>query len=254
MLLNSEYLMINRLPSAQEVRKLIEAIDEGLNVKHPRIRKNIDPVQIQMALKYQFLIAGHSSEVAGKYRLDNTPLPNAYKTKIGPERAVIFIKKGRWKKSKNIFVRGSCIPLKHEYEPWAQEVYEYVTENEQPFSFHKNDATSKRIYEQSVTEIFQSLKWNNEIYEKEDILKYRIGKKRGWINFATECLYKVRLLDLKYSYNFDEAKLIAFNDLLPDHKIMDYNDTNRLFKRLEEIGDSYFHRLCTPFNRISRVI
>ena len=57
-----------KLPTTLEIRKRIEQV--GISI-HPtedrRVAKGVDEYQIQMALKYQYLVAGRVSEVARKY-------------------------------------------------------------------------------------------------------------------------------------------------------------------------------------------
>ncbi len=119
-------------PRVSLVRKIIESIGDGIypgERKPPgdikRVPYNVNYKQLRLALMYQYLIAGRNAEVAGKYRPRGEPFENAYQVRIRGEDAVIFTSKKGWNKHlKKPRIRGICLPLNKQYEPWTREVFD----------------------------------------------------------------------------------------------------------------------------------
>ena len=231
------------LPSISEIRRLTDLIGEEIDPRsNRRVSKDADLYQIQIAIKYQFLIAAEVSEVSGPYRPTGEPLKNAHSTKIENENvAIFFTKKNRQIKENEIQLKGTCIPLNKEFEPWAQEVFDYVTDNPEPFSFNENPLSSKRQLEGAIEEIFKPVRWDNSIYNK---IMFNQRTESKWADFKSNCVKKARLLDLKLNYEFDRGKLFSFTSYLDDYDNIDYAQPQKAFQLFRRIGESYFKSLC----------
>lgn len=234
--------MIDKLPSTFEVRRLIESIGESNDPRlDRRVSSNTDLHKVKMALKFQFLVAGSAAEVSGKYRPRNEPFQNAYETEIFGEPAALFtIRKSR-QKTKDVVIIGPCLPLKKEYEPWTQEVLEYVNSHKEPFSFQKNPRSSKRTLEACSTYIFNCLNWNSSL--EPEISKYT-SQDTEWKRFTNSCISKSRLIDLVYNYGLDEANILSFSSPLRANAEINPNDVPKSLNILTRIAESYFLRLC----------
>ena len=117
------------------------------------------------------MIAGRVSEVAGKYRPEGPE--NAFKIGMKGEPSVLFpVKSGKRRNPRGFILRGPCIPLRRDYEPWAREVMDYINDNPQPFSFQKHPDTSKRTMEAASSYI--SKVWNGYIHIITDLLETKL--------------------------------------------------------------------------------
>ena len=58
-----------RLPTPLEVRQKIEAVGDTIHpTENRRVAKDVDEYQLQMAMKYEYIVAGRVAEIAGKYQ------------------------------------------------------------------------------------------------------------------------------------------------------------------------------------------
>ncbi len=110
-----------------------------------RVAKDVDEHQLQMAMKYQYIVAGRVAEIAGKYQAEDNL---AYPVYINDIEAVLFpVKTAKRKTESGWSLRGPAVPFDPKYEPWAEELYEYLQDNKSPFKFGDKASTSKRILE-----------------------------------------------------------------------------------------------------------
>ena len=162
--------MVESLPSVQQVRNRIESIEE-LDPRYPKVRRVPQDAclyQIEMAHKYQFLVAGRVSEVAGKYRPEEE---TAFEVNINGEKGVLFaVKTAKRKTERGYTLRGPAVPFR--YEPWAKEVYDYVNDHSEPFAFQDLHSTSKRTMEAASSYIFDGLSWSYRAYRRKMDLGY----------------------------------------------------------------------------------
>jgi len=131
--------MAYRQSSDQEIRQRIEFVKDE---------------QRRMLFKYQYLIVGRISEVAGKYmphRDDHTFI------EMDGEEFVMFITKTAKRKGR---MRPCARPLSKKYDPWTKEVYDYMqTYDDYPFKLHENVATSKTYAMNAARKMFAGLWW-----------------------------------------------------------------------------------------------
>ena len=121
------------------------------------IRERIDGVknkQHQMLFKYQYLVLGRISEVAGKYmpHVDDHTFID-----VDGEEFVMFITKTAKRKGR---MRPCARPLNTKYDPWAKEVYDYMqTYDDYPFKLAENVDTSKTYAMNATKPMFKGLWW-----------------------------------------------------------------------------------------------
>ena len=61
-----------RLPTPLEVRERIEKVGDSIHpTENKRVARDVDEYQLQMAMKYQYIVAGRVAEIAGKYQPEN---------------------------------------------------------------------------------------------------------------------------------------------------------------------------------------
>jgi hypothetical protein len=233
-----------------EARKRIEAIGDE---------------KIRHAFMYMFLVGGEPSEVSGKYApIGNDAHPIEYERNGERQRAVLFVvKNSRITPSKKNLHRGCVLPLDKEFEPWTEQVYNYVRQfpNENPFSISKEPGckqeTYKRNLESKALEVFEGMSWIKDVY--------RAGKgkvERRKIEFTSSSLSELRILNLKEFYYFNEVDLARFtgkrilysvdpnaNDLIED--ILSSNIERRETKKFQELSEEYFIKLFIPLSYLN---
>ena len=189
-----------RLPTPLEVRKQIEKV--GISV-HPtenrRVANDVDEYQLQMAMKYQYLVAGRVAEIAGKYQPE-TDL--AYPVMIKDvESLLIPVKTAKRKTEEGWSLRGPAIPFVKNFEPWTEELWEYLQDNRLPFQFADKEATSKRILEAAIEYTFEGYHW---------LLKPTDQRGSKWVQFKSHSLRRCRTLTLQVFYKFQPFDLLFY--------------------------------------------
>jgi len=222
--------MSHHLPSDQEIRGRIEAVEDE---------------QTRMAFKYQYLIAGRISEVCGAYAPRGE---DCFPVDFDGVLAVLFAVKTAKRRGR---LRPVALPLSVDLEPWADQVREYFAyhRGEYPFRLHENWETSKTYAMKRATEALRGLEWPMIEYtrtavkpvEEEEILDVRIdnkgremylvseagGKKwyardeegyirygvkipNRWKHATSHVLRKRRTVTLLYDYEFSGIELALY--------------------------------------------
>lgn len=103
-----------RLPTPLEVRQKIEAVGDTIHpTENRRVAKDVDEYQLQIAMKYQYIVAGRVSEIAGKYQ-PGTNL--AYPVYIDGVESVLFPVKTAKRKTQNGWEEHERLKR---YTPWT---------------------------------------------------------------------------------------------------------------------------------------
>jgi len=133
--------MVHRLPTDKDIRDRIDSIKDD---------------QTRMAFRYQYLTAGRISEVCGRYAPRGD---DCYVVDLdGGDLAVLFVVKTAKRGGQ---LRPVALPLRADYEPWADEVRQYMAyhRGEYPFRFHENWETSKTYGMKRATQALRGLEW-----------------------------------------------------------------------------------------------
>jgi len=240
-----------RLPSTLEVRERIEQVGRTIHpIEDRRVAKDVDEYQLQMAMKYQYIVAGRVAEIAGKYQ-PGTNL--AYPVYIDGVESVLFpVKTAKRKTEEGWSLRGPAVPLAAKFEPWAEELYEYLQDNKEPFRFAEKDSSSKRILEAAIEYTFTGFNW---------LLKPTSDRGSKWVPFKSHSLRRCRSLTLNVFYKLDPYELLFYGgwedkDMAKtpsgmSHYLyveMDQSPYSMLI--LLRQAERFIHKLCKPFNEI----
>jgi len=240
-----------KLPTPLEVRNQIEKV--GISI-HPtedrRVANDVDEYQLQMAMKYQYIVAGRVAEIAGKYQPE-TQL--AYPVLIDEVEAILFpVKTAKRKTEQGWSLRGPAIPLDKQYEPWAEELYEYLQDNHNPFKFANKDSTSKRILEAAIEYAFEGYYW---------LLKPTSDRGSKWTPFKSHSLRRCRSVTLYAFYHFEPYDLLFYGgwedeDMakipgsMSHYLYVEMDQSSYSVLILVRQAESFIHKLCKPFNEI----
>ncbi len=238
--------MDNSLPSITDIRDRLNRVESAFfPPADTRSTKNVDEHQIQCALKYQYIIAGTSSDVSGKYQ---TKKGLVYALDVDGVDSLCFPVHTSMNKS-GPTIRGPTIPYNRKFEPWAVELYEYFQDNDYPYRFSSDDKSSKRLYEAAVTYTFKDVKWTLKSTDLKSKLVY----------FTSDCLRLVRILELQSIYNFDTLDVLRYSGLDDDVLNMTgmQNEASNIanefdLKTMKLHASSYIHKLCLPYRDLHR--
>jgi len=228
----------NVLPSNYEIRKRIESVGRDV---HPTedymVPKRIDEYQLQMALKYQYLVSGWPSEVSGKY------MPNdnfMYLDEIEETEVILFPVKIAQKKTESSWgYRCPAIPLDKKYEPWSEELLEYLQDKRSPFQFAKKQRTSSSIYQDAFNYVFKDLVWLIKRFNELDC---------KWTNFTPGCLRRARILLLSTYYNLNPYDMMFYNG--GEEIFLSENQIPFNLEFFKSRATNYLPNLCTPFENL----
>jgi len=224
------------MPTDTEIRERIEQIKDE---------------KYRMAFKYQYLIAGRISEVCGRYAPKGD---NAIATDFDGELAVLFVVKTAKRKGR---LRGVAIPLRVDYEPWADEIRQYFAyrRGEYPFKFADKWATSIRYMQWEAEKAFKDLEWPMVGYTaKKDDTKVKIPSR--WKNMTSHVLRKRRTVTLMLDYDFDHIDLSLYGgwtiaqqsegvpQALKNYLYVEPQSSQEPVKLLKKLAKRYFKKLC----------
>ncbi len=190
-----------RLPSSAEVRRVIEAAPEEV-VKLQRGNRyiKVDGRAAKHGLMAQYLVAGRSCEVAGKYMMRGK---HAIEVKVDGVPAVLFaVKTAKQHKRNGWLMRPNILPLDPEYEPWSSRVLKYMREFDAegtPFQLHPNPECSVRYYQRFAKGLFEGMNWHYVDYT-------RCGYTHPDLGFVYDRAQGIRRKELT------EAEFRAFGD------------------------------------------
>lgn len=166
----------------------------------------VEDDKLRHGFMLEYLSLGRVSEIFGKYMPKKT---DAILTDFDEEAAALFIIKTAKRKGR---LRPVAVPLDKKYEPWAEEVYEYMvnSKEEYPFSLHENVETSKKYAMTAARKMFKGLWWpmidytrtTTVPYTKDMVLSERFGDK-GYTEYLVELPDGVR----KWTTERDEVKV-----------------------------------------------
>jgi len=239
------------LPTPIEVRQRIEAVGDTIHpTENRRVAKDVDEYQLQMAMKYQYLVAGRVSEIAGKYQ-PGTNL--GYPVYIdGVESLLLPVKTAKRKTDTGWSLRGPSVPFNKQYEPWAEELWEYLQDNEEPFRFAEKDSSSKRILEAAITYTFDGMYWN---------LKPTSDRGSKWVPFKSHSLRRCRTLMLRIFHNLTPWELLFYGgwedeDMTKEpsgmshYLYLEIDESDYTLLMLLMQATHFIHKLCIPFKKI----
>lgn len=231
--------MSHLMPDDAEIRARIEAVPDE---------------KYRMAFKYMYLIAGRISEVCGRYAPRGD---EAIVTDFGGEMAVLFIVKTAKRKGR---LRGVAVPLRVDYEPWADEVRQYFAyhRNGYPFKFADKWSTSVRYMQWEAEKAFEGLEWPMVGYtaQKGDT-KIKIPSR--WKNMTSHVLRKRRTITLMLDYDFDHIDLSLYGgwtiaqqsegvpQALKNYLYVEPQSSQEPIKLLKKLSKRYFKKLCKPY-------
>jgi len=240
-----------KLPTPLDVRRQIEKV--GISV-HPtedrRVANDVDEYQLQMAMKFQYLVAGRVSEIAGKYQPgDNLVYPVLVD---GVEAALFPVKTAKRKTEEGWSMRGPMVPFDPEYEPWAEEVFEYLQDNNDPFRFATGDSSSKRILEAAIEHTFRGFYY---------LLKPSSDRGSKWVPFKSHSLRRVRVVTLSVFYKLTPYDLLFYGgwedkDMakIPSgeahYLYVEFDQSPYSLIMLINQGENYIRKLLVPFNKV----
>jgi hypothetical protein len=143
----------HRTPLDHEIRERIMQVEDD---------------RIRHGFMLEYLTLGRVSEVFGKYMPRRT---DASTLTIDGEEAALFIVKTAKRKG---MLRPVALPLDKKYEPWAEPVYEYVSNSrdEYPFALHENPETSKKYAMTAAKKMFRGLWWPMIDYTRSMTVPY----------------------------------------------------------------------------------
>ena len=150
-----------RLPSSAEVRRVIEdAPEEVVKLQRGNRYIKVDGRAAKYGLMAQYLVAGRSCEVAGKYMLHGK---HVIEIRIDKEPALLFaVRTAKQHKRNGWILRPNIVPLNPEFEPWTSKVLKYMREfpaEGTPFLLHPNVECSVRYYQRYAKEVFAGMSW-----------------------------------------------------------------------------------------------
>ena len=235
-------------PTINQIRDRIEQVGRSINpINDQRVARDVDEYQIHCALKYQYIIAGKSSEISGKYQ----PKENlVYPVEVDGIDSLCFPVQTTNQISESVNYRGPTIPFNNKFEPWAEEIFEYLQDNKNPFQFAYNDSSSKRLYEAAVTYTFKGMHWLMKSPETQD---------SRWVDFSSQCLRRARILELYSVYNFELIDLLLYggwddDDLLKisvDQNLrLNMGKTEFNLSVMKMLAVNYIHKLCIPYEQV----
>ena len=192
--------MSYRLPTPLEVRNQIEKVGDTIHpTENRRVARDVDEYQLQMGMKYEYIVAGRVAEIAGKYQ----PVTDlAYPVYIKDiESLLIPVKTAKRKTEEGWSFRGPAIPFDPNCEPWTEELWEYLQDNKKPFQFAEKDSTSKRILEAAIEYTFEGYHW---------LLKPTSNRGSKWVPFKSHSLRRCRTLMLQVFHKFTPFDLLFY--------------------------------------------
>ena len=243
--------MSYRLPTPLEVRKQIEKVGDSIHpTEDRRVARDVDEYQLQMAMKYEYIVAGRVAEIAGKYQPETNL---AYPVNIkNIESLLIPVKTAKRKTESGWSLRGPAIPFDPKYEPWTEELWEYLQDNKTPYKFAEKDSTSKRILEAAIEHTFEGFYWN---------LKPTSNRGSKWVRFKSHSLRRCRTLTLRVFYRFLPWELLFYGgwedeDMTKEPSGMshytyieiDESDYTLLMLILE--AETFIEKLMVPFDKV----
>ena len=246
--------MSYRLPTPIEVRNQIEMVGESIHpTDNKRVAKDVDEYQLQMAMKYQYIVAGRVAEIAGKYQPEDNLVYPVY---INDIESVLFpVKTAKRKTESGWTLRGPAVPFNPKYEPWAEELYEYLQDNTNPFDFGSVGSkpnSSKRILEAAIEYSFEGFYWN---------LKPTSGRGSKWVPFKSHSLRRCRTLMLRVFHNLEPFELLFYGgwedkDMTKEPSGMSHylyieiDESDYTLLMLLMQARNFIDKMCVPFKEI----
>ena len=141
---------------------MLEALpEEGrVRVRHGSYRCVVDARTAKFALLYEYLSAGRSVEVSGKYQPKRK---HAIALNVDGESAVLFAHKtAKRKTDQGWLLRPILLPLNGAYDPLVKRVYDYMREfdpEENPFRLSDSDRVSCDNLRGYAAQVFDGLNW-----------------------------------------------------------------------------------------------
>jgi len=240
-----------KLPTPLEVRRQIEQVGDSVHpAEDKRVAKDVDEYQLQMAMKYQYIVAGRVSEIAGKYQPGTNLAYPVYINEV--ESLLLPVKTAKRKTEEGWSLRGPAIPFDKDCEPWTEEIWEYLQDNMDPFRFAEKDASSKRLLEAAIEYTFQGMHWN---------LKPTSERGSKWVPFKSHSLRRCRTLTLRVFYNFSFFDLLFYGgweeqDITKEpsgmshYLFIEIDESDYTLLMLVMQARNFIDKLMVPFNQV----
>lgn len=240
-----------RLPTPIEIRNQIEMVGESIHpTDNKRVANDVDEFQLKMAMKYQYIVAGRVAEIAGKYLAEDNLAYPVYINDI--EALLLPVKTAKRKTESGWTLRGPAIPFDSKYEPWTEELWDYLQDNNNPFKFGDKASTSKRILEAAIEYTFEGFHWN---------LKPTSNRGSKWVPFKSHSLRRCRTLMLRVFHNLEPFELLFYGgwedkDMTKEPSGMSHylyieiDESDYTLLMLIMQARQFIDKLCVPFDEI----
>lgn len=240
-----------RLPTPLEVRQKIEAVGDTIHpTENRRVAKDVDEYQLQMAMKYEYIVAGRVAEIAGKYQPETDLAYPVYINDI--ESLLIPVKTAKRKTEEGWSLRGPAIPFNKKFEPWTEELWDYLQDNQDPFRFAEKDSSSKRILEAAIEYAFEGTHW---------LLKPTSDRGSKWTRFKSHSLRRCRTLMLQVFHKFlpfdllfyggwEDASMAKIPSGMAHYLYVEMDKSPYSLLMLLMQAENFIEKLCKPFNEV----
>lgn len=230
--------MSHKMPSDSEIRQRIDAIEDE---------------KYRNAFRFQYLAAARISEVCGRY----APMgDDVFVVDFDGEMAALFIVKTAKRKGR---LRPVAVPLRADYEPWADKVRQYFAyhRGEYPFRFAEKWATSIRYMQWQAEKAFEGLEWPMIAYTmKKGDVSIKIPSR--WKGVTSHVMRKRRTVTLAFEYGFSGMDLSVYGgwtsaqaEVMPQaikhYLYVDIQSAKENIELLKRLAGRYFSKLCKPY-------
>jgi len=237
--------MAHKLPSDSEIRERILAVGNYSE-------------KLKFGFMYMYLIAGRVSEVFGKYAPRGD---DVFLTDFNGEPAALFAVKTAKRRG---MLRPVALPLRQDYEPWADEVRHYFTRHrgKYPFRLHGNWETSKTYAMKAATQALRGLEWpmieyTRTMVEGEEKLTIKVPHR--WKHATSHVFRKRRTVTLVLDYDMDPISLAWIGGwtehsqaanlpvAVKHYLYMDVGEVDAALPILKRMATRYFTKLCKKY-------
>ncbi len=168
------------------------------------------------------------------------------------EVLLLPVKTAKRKTESGWTLRGPAIPFDPKYEPWTEEIWEYLQDNKNPFKFGGKDSTSKRILEAAIEYTFEGFHWN---------LKPTSNRGSKWVPFKSHSLRRCRTLLLRVFHNLTPFELLFYGgwedkDMTKEPSGMSHylyieiDESDYTLIMIHQQARQFIDKMCIPFDEI----
>lgn len=190
------------------------------------------------------------SEIAGKYQPKTNLAYPVYINNI--ESLLLPVKTAKQKTTKGWSLRGPAVPFDSDFEPWAEEVWEYLQDKENPFRFIEKDVSNKRLLEAAIEYTFRDMYW---------LLKPTTERGSKWTAFKSHSLRRCRTLTLQTLYKFEpfdqlyyggweDKDMAKIPGSMRHYLYVEINESPYALLLLLRQAENFIDKLCVPFKKL----